>query len=386
MHNNHNKRENTKRNLVWHAIHRNEWRSREKIHNFARFEVAHIQFDLHERIMLQVPHAKTRALIYTYPAVLYGMEQDSNGQHIPTTARSWRSYGNLFEQVGAFDPSLPYLRNAAKQPIYDYPSTGMRYWLDLTQLELEPYVAYILDQMRQRYQVRPCDDADLQSVLSNFGQSSTTTDTNRDGITDDTDLLEILMQYGNTVSHYPVFGYLEKYMEGFMIDNYPEYIRYTNQAQLNTDAQIEGYARYCRALRLILPNGLLFANVYEGGDFTKVSGTDDAPVFSEPCESMLQMLDGIFFENWRWHWAARTGMLPQSKIEAIERRIDWIVARDKIALLAVNLAYDDEGYQQRLDAIEYALRRWGNRVRFSEFRQLYANGRSVVEANRTMNP
>ncbi|GIW59394.1 MAG: hypothetical protein KatS3mg087_0460 [Patescibacteria group bacterium] len=46
--------------MIWHAIHRNDWRSREKIHNFARFEVAHIQFDLHERVMQQVPNARTR--------------------------------------------------------------------------------------------------------------------------------------------------------------------------------------------------------------------------------------------------------------------------------------------------------------------------------------
>jgi len=370
--------------MIWHAIHRNEWRSREKIHNFARFEVAHIQFDLHERIMLQVPQAKTRALIYTYPAVLYGMERDTMGRQVPTVARSWRVYGNLFESVGAFDPSLPYLRNAAGQPIYDYPSTGMRYWLDLTKMDLTPYVAQILDQMRQRYQVRPCDDADLQSVLSTFGQSGSATDINRDGITDDADLLAILDRYGHQLSHYPVLGYLELFMEGFLVDNFPEYIRFTGQARLSTDAQVDGYAQYCYALRMILPNGLLFANVYEGGDIVKVSGTDDAPVFREPVESMLQLLDGVFFENWRWHWAARTGMLPQSKIDAIERCVDWLVARGKQVVLAVNLAYDDVGYTERLQAIEYALRRWGNQVRFSEFRQLYANGRSVVEDARAL--
>lgn len=370
--------------MIWHAIHRNDWRSREKIHNFARFEVAHIQFDLHERVMQQVPNARTRALIYTHPALLYGMERDTMGRQVPTVARSWRVYGNLFESVGAFDPSLPYLRNAAGQPIYDYPSTGMRYWLDLTQMDLEPYVAHVLAQMREHYQVRACDDADLYSVLSSFGQSNTTADTNRDGDINDTDLLDILMQYGQQVSHYPVFGYLERYMEGFMIDNFPEYIRFAQQARLSVDARIKGYACYCDALRRIIPNGLLFANVYEGAEIVKVSGSDDAPVFGEPAESMIQMLDGVLMENWRWHWASKTGMLPQSKIEAIEQRVDWLVARGKQVILAVNLAYDDAGYTQRLQAIEYALRRWGKAVRFSEFRDMYGGGRSVVEASRDL--
>ncbi|MEJ5385779.1 MAG: hypothetical protein WHS44_12975 [Fimbriimonadales bacterium] len=167
--------------MIWHAVNKNNWMNNEKIHNFARFQVAHCSYNQHKRILTQVPTAQTKGLIYTYPAVLYQYTQNAQGQIQPTQPRTWLDYGNLFEA-----------------------------------------------------------------------------------------------------------------------------------APLNP---------------------------------------------------------------------------PETKIQSIEKRIDWVVARGKIAILAVNLAYDDEGYQQRLEAIQYAINRWGSQVRFSEFRQLYDKpARSLVEPSRSINP
>ncbi|BCW95072.1 MAG: hypothetical protein KatS3mg018_0554 [Fimbriimonadales bacterium] len=373
--------------MIWHAVNKNDWMNNEKIHNFARFQVAHCSYNQHKRILTQVPTAQTKGLIYTYPAVLYQYTQNAQGQIQPTQPRTWLDYGNLFEAAPLNPQELPLLRYLSQNPIIDYPSTGQRYWINLAQIDIEPYIQHIKTKMEQTYQIKPIDDITLHGILFRYGNQLpnqiNSYDTNRDGIIDDTDLLYTTFNFGQKTSHIPFLGYLENYIEGFFLDNLPEYITNCQRANLSNHQILLGYNRYCQALRQIHPRAILIANVYEGGHFNPTQNNQ----FSELAEEFVNMLDGFFFENWRWHWATRTGMLPETKIQSIEKRIDWVVARGKIAILAVNLAYDDEGYQQRLEAIQYAINRWGSQVRFSEFRQLYDKpARSLVEPSRSINP
>ena len=373
--------------ILWHAVNRNDFRPRERQCEFRRFDRAHISFRFHEQVLTNCPAVRTKAIIYTYPAVLFENILDESGRPSPGRSRTWRDSGNFFESVGNFsERALPWLRDSSGSIIYDIPSaSGYRVWFDLTQVDMTPFIEDIRARMESVYRIERIGDEHILSLLHSLGQPSLQWDTGRNGVVDDEDLLFLTMRYGQPVSTQPFVGYLENYVEGFMIDNFPEWISYTGRAGLTTEQQIKGYAIYCDALRTVLPHALLFANIYEGASFRKVGGTDSAPVFAEPAESMLQQLDGVLFENWRWHWAARTGgRLAPERIAAIEQRIEWLLARGKRVILAVNLAYDEQGYQERLEAVEYALERWGcEQVRFGEFRQLYPDpAYSVVEASR----
>ncbi len=348
----------------WHAVNRNDWMQDEKIHNFARFQVAHCSYNQHKRILTQVPHAQTKGLIYTYPAALYQYTRNLQGQLVPTQPRNWLDYGNFFENAPKNHEQLPLLRDYQQNPIIDYPSTGQRYWLNLTQVDFTPYIEYIKNKMEQTYQIKPIDDNTLFGILYRMGKATPLPnnpyDSNRDGVIDDNDLLYATFRFNQKISHAPWLGYLENYIEGFFIDNLPEYVSYCQRARLNNYQIISGYERYCQALRQIHPHAILIANIYEGSLFNPNPNGS----FSELAEGFVNMLDGCFFENWRWHWAARNGMLDQQKIRQIESRIDALVRKGKTVVLAVNLAYDQEGYHQRKQAIAEAKATMGRRCPF----------------------
>lgn len=375
---------------IWHAVNRNDFRSSDPavLGRFGQFPVAHIDFELHKRAHMRVPGLKTRGLIYTYPAALFESIRQQTGALVPgsTATRKFVHYGNPFEYVGAYrDDVLPFLRNRAGQPILDFPSTGHRYWVDYNRVDIYDQAGRLKSILDEFFKVRELDDRDLTALLTRFGQSGAEIirwDVNRDGTLDDQDLNKVLFNFGRRVSTEPPF-HLEQFIEGFFVDNYPEYLSNTKLSGLSIDQQVSGYQRFCTMLKMLIPHARLYINAYEGGMFRRVGGTDDYPVLEEPSESILGFIDGVYFENWRWHWASYSGMLGPNAIQNIERRIDWVVAKGKTAVLSVGHAYDQTGYDQRLKAIEDALRRWGTQVRFSEFRPVYPerNPRSVVDAS-----
>lgn len=378
---------------VWHAVNRNDFRSSDPavLGQFGAYDVAHIDFELHKRLLMRCPGVKTKALIYTYPAALFESVRQPTGAWVAGTSqsRSFLHYGNPFEYVGWYRPDLlPFLRNKAGQPIVDFPSTGHRYWVDYNRVDIEDQAGRLRQVLEDFFKVETLDNNELLELLKRFGQSGGEVirwDANRDGTINDADLNAALLSFGRRVSTEPIF-YLEQWVEGFFIDNYPEYLNYTKLSGLTTDQQISGYHRFCQMLKKLIPHARLCINCYEGVMFRRVGGTDDNPVLEEPSESILEFIDAVFFENWRWHWASSGGTLAPSAIRTIEQRADWLVAKGKTIVMAVNHAYDQQGYEQRLEAIDWAIRRWGTQVRFSEFRPLYPNRnpRSVVEASRSL--
>jgi hypothetical protein len=380
--------------LIWHAVNRNDLLSSSELRQeFRKFDVAHMSFNQHRGLISTLHGLTTKLLVYTYPAVLFRQERMSDGRMAVRESRSWLDYGNLFESVGEYSEArLPYLTQLNGHRVVDYPSTGARYWLNLDDMDLTPFREAIQRKMEQVYNVAPVDDNTLQAILYRFGKSVRSNqdrpyDIDRNEIIDDNELLFVTHHMGKRVSHFPLLGYLENYVEGFFIDNLPEYIHYTKYSRITPTQAARGFRKFCETLRAIIPHAKLIGNLYEGGPF-EPSAVHSGSRFRYPeiAQSIVDSLDGFFFENWRWHWASRTGTLPPSTIEAIERRITQLVEQNKIVVLAVNLAYDQQGVEQREEAIRYALRRWGkSNIRFSEFRKLYRdNAVSLVERSRAI--
>ena len=213
--------------MIWHAVNRNDFRPADQNCRFADFEVAHIDFEFHRRVLMRCPQVRTKALIYTYPAALFESVRQPSGASVAGNARPFIYYGNPFEYVGAFHEGLlPWLRNRTGQPIVDFPSTGHRYWVDYNRVDIEEQIGQLRNRLEQFAKVDTLDDNELIALVNKFGQSDPRYDVNRDGVVNDADLLAILFEYGNRVSTEPLL-YLEKWIEGFFIDNYPEYLSYT---------------------------------------------------------------------------------------------------------------------------------------------------------------
>jgi hypothetical protein len=311
----------------------------------------HGGFRIATRILTACPTAQTKVWTYTFPAALYDLQNQP---------RTWVDYGNPFEDYALND--LPRLNSTTGQPIIDYPSTGRRYWVDMLQIDPAEVAKQLIPKLNQLLHRRIADDSVLLQLLRDFGTSSSPSDLDRNGVVDDADLLRLLMCFGQPfITQPPNFDGL---FEGYFIDNAPEYHRYWTQYAGRTPQQaLEGYERFVQLLKIVSPTAKICANVYEGAVLDTWNG-------------FLDVVDVVFFENWRWHWATGTP-LSDSAIQTIERRIRRCLSAGKSVVLGVPHALDSADGNQKKEAVRTALQRWGDGVVFAEYRKSFYRGREV---------
>jgi len=335
---------------VWMAVHRHDV-AVDQCSFWSSFgSLLHGGFHRATRILTSCPTAQTRVWTYTFPAALF----DTNNQ-----PRTWVDYGNPFEAYRLED--LPLLRSTTGHPIVDYPSTGRRYWVDTLRIDPVAVANTLIPKLNQLLQRRVADDSVLLQLLNDFGRTNSSLDLDRNGIVDDADLLRLLMGFGLPIITKP--SNFDGLFEGYFIDNAPEFFRYwTQYAGRTPQKALEGYERFVQLLKAVSPTAKISANVYEG-----------AILDNDWADTFLELVDVVFFENWRWHWGTGTS-LPQTTIRSIERRVQKCILADKTVVLGVPHALNSTDANEKVQAVRSVLQRWGGGVVFAEYSQTFYRG------------